>query len=132
MSEPATHILAPMLKKLQQWRPLEPEDQAAVLALPFRVLKFRPHEYLVRQGDTPQNSCLMLSGFSFRHKVAGNGGMGLAPDRSGEARASYSADYPRRGKSSPLLALPHKVEPLPPKPGAPGRSGALARRKSRP
>ena len=31
---------------------------------------------------------------------------GLNPDCSGEARASYTADYPRRGKSSPLLALP--------------------------
>ena len=28
----------------------------------------------MREGDKPQNSCLMLSGFSFRHKVAGNGG----------------------------------------------------------
>ena len=27
--------------------------------------------------------------------------------RSGEARASYTADYPRRGKPSPLLALSH-------------------------
>ena len=31
---------------------------------------------------------------------------GLNPDCSGEARASFTADYPRRGKPSPLLALP--------------------------
>jgi CRP-like cAMP-binding protein len=72
MSDP--HILAPLVSKLQQWRPLDAGDAEALLALPFRLLKFRPQEYLVREGDIPQASCLMLSGFSFRHKVAGNGG----------------------------------------------------------
>jgi CRP-like cAMP-binding protein len=63
-----------MVGKLQLWRPLSPEDQAALLALPHRIIKLRPQEYIVREGDKPSYSCLMLSGFSFRHKVAGNGG----------------------------------------------------------
>jgi CRP-like cAMP-binding protein len=67
-------ILAPMVAKLQQWRPLDEKDQEALLALPYRVIKLRPQEYLVREGDQTQSSCLMLSGFSVRHKVAGNGG----------------------------------------------------------
>jgi CRP-like cAMP-binding protein len=71
---PEAHILAPMVSKLQQWRPLDAGDREALLALPHRLIKFRPQEYLVREGDTPQGSCLMLSGFSFRHKIAGNGG----------------------------------------------------------
>jgi CRP-like cAMP-binding protein len=66
--------LAPMVRKLAQWRPLDDGDQDALLALPYRVIKLRPQEYIVREGDRPQNSCLMVSGFSFRHKVAGNGG----------------------------------------------------------
>lgn len=66
--------LAPMVDKLQLWRPLDGEDRAALLALPYRVIKLRPQEYIVREGDKPQHSCVMLSGFSFRHKVAGNGG----------------------------------------------------------
>jgi CRP-like cAMP-binding protein len=74
MSPPNKPGLEPMLRKLQQWRPLSDDDQAALLALPFRTLKLRPQEYIVREGDRPQNSCLMLSGFAFRHKVAGNGG----------------------------------------------------------
>ncbi len=49
-------------------------DQAALLALPFREVKLRPQEYMVREGDRPQHSCLMISGFSVRHKIAGNGG----------------------------------------------------------
>jgi CRP-like cAMP-binding protein len=63
-----------MARKLQQWRPLDDEDIEAVLALPHRLLSFRPQEYIVREGDQPQHSCLILSGFAFRHKVAGNGG----------------------------------------------------------
>lgn len=74
MSKSHEPVLALMLKKLEQWRPLDDADRDAVLALPHRVIKFRPQEYVVREGDTPQNSCLILSGFAFRHKVAGNGG----------------------------------------------------------
>ncbi|HST35257.1 MAG TPA: Crp/Fnr family transcriptional regulator [Allosphingosinicella sp.] len=63
-----------MLRKLQQWRPLGEDDLAALRALPYRTIKLRPQEYVVREGDRPQHSCLMLSGFAFRHKIAGNGG----------------------------------------------------------
>jgi CRP-like cAMP-binding protein len=73
MSNSDTSILAPLVNKLQQWRPLSVEDQEALLALPFRVIKLRPQEYLVREGDRPSNSCLMLSGFSIRHKATGTG-----------------------------------------------------------
>ncbi len=71
---PAPTVLDAMVRKLRQWRPLDAGDQAALRALPHRLIKFRPHEYIVREGDTLQGTCLMLSGFSFRHKVAGNGG----------------------------------------------------------
>jgi CRP-like cAMP-binding protein len=74
MSKPGESILFPMVRKLQQWRPLSIGDQEALLALPCRVIRLRPQEYIVREGDKPQHSCLMVSGFSFRHKVAGNGG----------------------------------------------------------
>jgi CRP-like cAMP-binding protein len=71
---PDPSILEPMVRKLQQWRPLDPDDQDALRALPHRVIQYRPHEYIVRESDTPQSACLMISGFSFRHKCAGNGG----------------------------------------------------------
>ena len=74
MSGSCDSPLATLLVKLQLWRALADEDQAALLALPFRLIALRPQEYIVREGDRPQSSCLMLSGFSIRHKVAGNGG----------------------------------------------------------
>lgn len=66
--------LAPMLRKLQLWLPLSDSDQSAILALPHTVRQLRPHELIVREDDRPRHSCLLLSGFAFRHKVAGNGG----------------------------------------------------------
>lgn len=74
MTQAQDSVLAPMLRKLEHWRRLDSDDRKAVLALPHRVIKFRPQEYVVREGDKPQNSCLILDGFAFRHKVAGNGG----------------------------------------------------------
>jgi CRP-like cAMP-binding protein len=74
MSNPQDSPLAPIVAKLQLWRPLDAADREALLALPYRVIKLRPLEYIVREGDTPHNSCLILSGFGFRHKIAGNGG----------------------------------------------------------
>ena len=71
---PASSALDVMLNKLQQWRRLAPADQAALRALPYRLITLRPHEYLVREGDKPSRSCLIVSGFAVRHKVAGNGG----------------------------------------------------------
>ena len=74
MSQADQSILELMVHKLQQWRPLDPDDHNALRALPYRLLQLRPNEYIVREGDLPRSSCLMLSGFSIRHKVAGNGG----------------------------------------------------------
>lgn len=74
MPDPGNPVLAPMVAKLEQWKPLDRGDRDALLALPHRVIKLRPQEYIVREGDRPHSCCLMLSGFSFRHKVAGNGG----------------------------------------------------------
>lgn len=66
-------VLAPMVEKLSLWRPLSDDDRAALLALPFRPHTIRPHEYIVREGDRARDCCLILSGFSFRHKLAGSG-----------------------------------------------------------
>lgn len=55
MSAVPESTLAPMVGKLQQLHALGAGDQEAVLALPHRVIKLRPQEYLVREGDKPHN-----------------------------------------------------------------------------
>jgi CRP-like cAMP-binding protein len=63
-----------MVRKLRTWTPLDEQDCAAILALPHTVRLMRPHDYIVREDDYPTHACLLLAGFAFRHKVAGNGG----------------------------------------------------------
>lgn len=74
MSQPESPALEPMLRKLEHWHPMVPAERQAILALPHVVRELTPGQYLTWDGDRPQNACLILSGFAFRHKIAGNGG----------------------------------------------------------
>jgi CRP-like cAMP-binding protein len=67
------HALAPMVRKLGLWRPLAAAERAAIIALPHVCRDLKAHQYVVWDGDRPQNACLMISGFAYRHKLAGNG-----------------------------------------------------------
>lgn len=73
MLKPAD-VLAPMLHKFMKSVPLDEGDQAAILSMPYRLQVIRRRTYLVRDGDTPGNVCLLISGFAYRHKVVGDGG----------------------------------------------------------
>ena len=74
MSElPSPETLQPMLDKLRLWQKLDAADRQAVLALPHLTRTIDAGQVLVWDGDRPSNVCLMLSGFAFRHKIAGNG-----------------------------------------------------------
>lgn len=67
------HVLAPLVRKLEQWHAFGDEERAAILALPHLVRDLKAHQYVVWDGDKPQHAGLLLSGFVFRHKLAGNG-----------------------------------------------------------
>jgi CRP-like cAMP-binding protein len=74
MPENSEHVLAPMVRSLSLREELSPADRAAILALPFSRRRLDAGQYLVWDGDRPQNTCLLLSGFAYRHKMSGNGG----------------------------------------------------------
>lgn len=74
MSKNADLVLAPMVRKLSLRNELSPADEAAILTLPFVERRLSAGQYVVWERDTPQHSCLLLSGFAYRHKEAGNGG----------------------------------------------------------
>jgi len=74
MSEIPQHALAPMVRTLSLREALDDADEAAILALPFVLRHLNAGQYLVWDGDKPQNTCLLLSGFAFRHKISGTGG----------------------------------------------------------
>ena len=69
--------LEPLLRKLEFWQQLNDAERSAVLGLPHEVERFAPGKYVVRQGSAAKYSCLMLSGFSFRHKITGDGGRSI-------------------------------------------------------
>ena len=68
------HPLTRMVAKLMLWADLDKADQEALLALPHAVRSMRSQEFIVREDDCPTHCCVLLSGYAFRHKVAGNGG----------------------------------------------------------
>jgi CRP-like cAMP-binding protein len=69
----SSDALAPMIRKLEYWATLSPEDCEALLALPFTARTIEPGHYIVREGDRPGFCCVMLSGLSYRHKVVATG-----------------------------------------------------------
>ena len=69
-----SQTLAPLVKRLSLHKELSAEDEAAILALPHSVKPLEPSQYIVREGDRATSSCMVISGFAIRHKVAGNGG----------------------------------------------------------
>ena len=68
------HPLSAMVRKLSLWGPIAAHDRAQILALPFQERRLDAGQYLVWDGDQPQHSCVLLSGYAYRHKIAGNGG----------------------------------------------------------
>lgn len=74
MSSLSAHPLAPLVQKLEYSRPLPDEDRATIFELPHTLKTLEAHSYIVRQGDIATHSCLLRSGFAYRHKVVGDGG----------------------------------------------------------
>ena len=73
MATASATVLAPMVRKLEHWHPLNDEEQRAVLDLPHTVRTLKGHQFVVWDGDRPQHTCLLLSGFAIRQKLAGTG-----------------------------------------------------------
>ncbi|HZH06263.1 MAG TPA: Crp/Fnr family transcriptional regulator [Lautropia sp.] len=66
--------LAPLVRKLLLHAKLDEQDQIAILDLPHVVRELEGSKYIVREGDKPTHSCLLVSGFVIRHKVVEGGG----------------------------------------------------------
>ena len=61
-------VLAVLLRKLESRATLDPSARAALLALPYRLHRVEAHAYILREGERPRQSCLILSGMAYRHK----------------------------------------------------------------
>lgn len=65
--------LSPILRKLETRALLDQHDREAFLGLPVRLQKVEPSVFLVREGDRPDQSLVLISGFAFRHKLTESG-----------------------------------------------------------
>ena len=63
-----------LVAKLRRLAELDAEDRRAIAALPFRVSKLPSGHYLVREGDSVKNCCVLLDGYACRHKTTSAGG----------------------------------------------------------
>lgn len=71
--EPAAG-LALMLRKLRLWAPLDAADEQALLGLPHSIFNARKHQAVITEGDAVSHCWVILSGYSVRYKIVGDGG----------------------------------------------------------
>src|SRR4051794_29739923 len=70
---PGPSDLQPMLHKLEYWREFSADDRTALLALPHVIKTMQAGNYIVREFDRADYSCVMLSGYAVRHKIVAGG-----------------------------------------------------------
>lgn len=63
-----------MIRKFERRAPLDDSDRAALRSLPFTRRTASARSFIVREGSSPDVSCLLLSGYTFRQKLTGDGG----------------------------------------------------------
>jgi CRP-like cAMP-binding protein len=69
----SNQILNLMLRKFETRAALDEDDREALFALPYRLQTVEPAAYVVREGERPDRSCLIVSGLAYRHKVTVEG-----------------------------------------------------------
>ncbi|MHB0784447.1 Crp/Fnr family transcriptional regulator [Bradyrhizobium sp. 5.13L] len=66
-------LTAALVLKLKKNNRLDQDDILAIQQLPIRGQRVAAHHWLVRDGDRPSESCLIVDGFAFRSKLTPDG-----------------------------------------------------------
>jgi CRP-like cAMP-binding protein len=66
-------VISRLICKLERRDVLSDEEKRALESAVARIKEFRTDEDLVRDGDRPSESCLLLDGFAARYKLLNNG-----------------------------------------------------------
>jgi CRP-like cAMP-binding protein len=64
---------AALVLKLKKNNRLDQDDVLAIEQVPIKTECIAAHHYLVREGDRPSESCLIMEGFAFRSKLTPDG-----------------------------------------------------------
>jgi CRP-like cAMP-binding protein len=62
-----------LIRKLESIFPLTDDERHALKTLPMQIVTLKENQDIVRQGDRPSRSCLILSGFTCTYKMTGDG-----------------------------------------------------------
>jgi CRP-like cAMP-binding protein len=62
-----------MIRKLESIFTLTDDERQALETLPMQVNVIKDHQDIVREGDQPSRSCLILSGFACAYKITAQG-----------------------------------------------------------
>src|SRR6476469_2288173 len=68
MASTSVGVMNQLAAKLGRFVPLSSQDVRSLLDLPSRVQSVRRFVDLVREGDTPEECCLLLKGYACRYK----------------------------------------------------------------
>jgi CRP-like cAMP-binding protein len=63
----------PLIRKLESIFTLTEGERQALATLPMQLAVIKEHQDLVREGDRPTRSCLILSGFTATYKITAGG-----------------------------------------------------------
>ena len=63
----------PFIRKIESVFTLTDDERRALENLPMQVTVLKDHQDLVREGDRPSRSCLILSGFTATYKITAGG-----------------------------------------------------------
>jgi CRP-like cAMP-binding protein len=71
----ATHqfTTAILIRKLESIFTLTDDERQALETLPMQIVALKENQDIVRVGDCPSRSCLVLSGFTCTYKMTGDG-----------------------------------------------------------
>ena len=88
----AASLLYPLLQRLERWKLLAAEDRDAILSLSAVERRIEAGHFIVREGDEPRKTCLLLSGFAFRQKESASSSVSSAS--KGDALLGDSPEMP--------------------------------------
>jgi CRP-like cAMP-binding protein len=63
----------PMIRKIESIFTLTDDERQALESLPMQMAAIKANQDIVRMGDAPSRSCLMLSGFACTYKISVKG-----------------------------------------------------------
>jgi len=72
-ASPFTTDTHPLIRHLASVATLSEEEKHALLSLPMQVMELRADQDIVREGDRPTRSCLILQGWACTFKMTGDG-----------------------------------------------------------